>query len=186
MVIGRVICTICLTCACVGWAFGQEAAPARSSAPSPSPAIALTVAKGTPLQVTLDREVRVRRVGQPVHGRIVQPIYAFDHLVVPVGAEVTGRITKIESVSGKHRTLAVLNADFTPARKIEVEFDDLVLADGKHMPLHTAVTPGPGQVIQFVAAGENGKKKTLKDAADRKSTRLNSSHIQKSRMPSSA
>lgn len=112
--------------------------------------------------------MRVQKVGQPIHGRVVQPVYAFDRLVVPVGTQVTGQITKIEGISGKKRTLAILNADFTPARKIEVEFNDLVLADSKHIPLHTVVTPGSGQVIQLVSAGENEKKKTAKDAASEK------------------
>src|SRR5437879_9731949 len=181
MAMGRVVCTGFLMCACVAWAYSQEPAPAPTPAPSPAAApapaaplanpsqtIALTVPKGTPLQVGLDQEVRVQKVGQPVHGRVVQPVYAFDRLVVPVGTEVTGQITQIEDISGKKRTLAILNADFTPARKIEVEFNELALADGKHIPLRTVVTPGSGQVIQLVSAGENEKKKTVKDAASEK------------------
>ncbi len=181
MAMGRVVCTGFLMCACVAWAYSQEPAPAPTPAPSsaaapapapplanPSQTIALTVPKGTPLQVGMDQEVRVQKVGQPVHGRVVQPVYAFDRLVVPVGTEVTGQITKIEHISGKKRTLAILNADFTPARKIEVEFNELVLADGKHIPLRTVVTPGSGQVIQLVSAGENEKKKTAKGAASEK------------------
>src|SRR5271157_225797 len=56
--------------------------PAR---PAPPQTVALTVAKGSPLQVVLDQEVRVKKVGQPVHGRTVEPVYAFDHIVVPAG-----------------------------------------------------------------------------------------------------
>ena len=40
--------------------------------------------------------------------------------------------------------------------------------------------------IVFVEAPKPGTKVKTGDAVDRKSTRLNSSHIQKSRMPSSA
>jgi hypothetical protein len=109
--------------------------------------VVLTVVKGSPLQVALDREVRVRKVGQPVHGRIVESVYAFDHIVVPVGSEVIGKVTKIETLSGGKRTQAALNADFTPRRKVEISFDELVLADGRRFPLHTSVTPGSGLVI---------------------------------------
>jgi hypothetical protein len=49
-------------------------------------------ARGTPLR---DQEIRVRRVGQPAHARIEEPVYAFDHLVIPVGWLVSGQVTKI-------------------------------------------------------------------------------------------
>jgi hypothetical protein len=152
---------------------GSERKPAPPSIgptrPAPPQTVVLTVAKGSPLQVALDREVRVRKVGQPVHGRIVEPVYAFDRIVVPVGSEIIGKITKIETLSGGKRTEAALNADFTPRRKVEIGFDELVLADGRRFPLHTSVTPGSGQVIQLVtAANEKTKKNIVNDKASEK------------------
>ena len=130
--------------------------------------IPLTVPKGTAVQVVLDKEVRIQKVGQSVHGRVAEPVYAFDKLVVPVGTEVTGQITQLEGVSGGRRTLDALNADFTPPRKVQIKFDDLELTDGRHIPIHTTVTPGSGQVIQFVTAGDGQKKKGVKGAASAK------------------
>lgn len=152
---------------------GSARSPASASRepaqPPPPQTVALTVAKGSPLQVALDREVRVARVGQPVHARIVEPVYAFDHIVVPAGSEVIGEVTKIEALSGGKRTLAALNADFTPLRKVEVSFHELVLADGRRFPLHTSVTPGSGQIIQFVTAANTQEKKGgVKDLASEK------------------
>src|SRR6266478_4790374 len=131
--------------------------------------IALSLPRGTPLQVAFDQEVRIRRVGQPIHGRIVEPVYAFDRIVIPVGSEVTGEVRKIGAISGGKRTLAALDADFTPLRTVEVGFDNLRLADGRQFPLQTKVAPGSGQVIRFVAAAE-GKdgKKGVRDAASQK------------------
>lgn len=178
MITPRIVCSFLLMLAFAGRAFAQDAAPAPAAASAPagvpssdaSPAqtIVLTVPRGTALQIALDKEVRVQKVGQPVHGRVVQPVYAFDCLVVPVGAEVTGQVTKIERVPGKQRTLSLLNTNFTPAHKIELEFNDLVLAGGKHIPLHTAVTPGSGQVMQLVTAGDDDKRKTAKQAVSEK------------------
>jgi hypothetical protein len=54
------------------------------------------VPKGTAVQVVLDKEVRIQKVGQTVHGRVAEPVYAFDKLVVPVGTEVTGQVTQLE------------------------------------------------------------------------------------------
>jgi len=133
---------------------------------SASDTITLTVPKGTALQVILDTELKIQKVGQPVHGRIAEPVYAFDKLVVPAGAVVTGRITELRGVSGGRRTLEALNADFTPSRMVHIEFDDLELAGSRHIPIRTSVTPGSGRVIQFVTAGE--KKTGVKDAASQK------------------
>jgi hypothetical protein len=129
--------------------------------------IALHLPKGTPLQVMLPEEVRVQKVGEPIHGRIVEPVYAFDQVVVPAGAEVTGKIVELEHISGKKRTMAALDADFTPAREVKVEFDEVVLGDGKHLPVQTSVIAGSGQVLQFVVSPDE-KKKGVKEKASEK------------------
>ena len=143
-----------------------ETTPAAK--PAPNQTILLVVPTGAAVQVVLDKEVRIEKVGQPIHGRIVEPVYAFDKVVLPMGAEVTGEITKLEGVSGGRRTLEALNAEFTPPRKVEVEFNEFILADGRHIPFHSAVTPGSGQVIQFVTAADADKKKGIKDTASEK------------------
>jgi hypothetical protein len=184
MPIRRALCTILLTFGYLGAMEAQEApipqltpgsarklAPASSvaSACAPLQSVALSIPTGTPLQVALDQEIHVKKVGQPIHGRIVEPVYAFDHIVIPIGSEVTGQVSKIGEISGGKRTAAVLDADFTPERKVEVNFDDLVLADGRHFRLQSSVTPGSGQAIRFVAAAEGKeKKKGVKDAASEK------------------
>jgi hypothetical protein len=122
--------------------------PSITELPAPQ-AVSLDLPKGTPLQVALADELRVRKVGEPIQGRIVEPVYAFDRIVIPVGSLVTGQITSIEGLSRSKRTMAVLDANLTPARKIEVEFNDLILPDGKHLPMETGVTPGTGQVISW-------------------------------------
>src|SRR5580700_2683699 len=128
----------------------------------------LTVHKGTALQVVLDKEVRIQKVGQEVHGRVAEPIYAFDKIVVPVGAKVAGQITQLEDVSGGKRFLDALNADFSPSRKVQIEFHEIELADGRRIPIHTAVAPDSGQVIQFVTSANAAKKTGVKDAASDK------------------
>ena len=145
------------------------AAPALAAAgPALPTVIPLTVPDATPLQIALDTEVRIRKVGQPIQGRIVQPVYVFDHLVIPVGTLAIGRIAQIEPISGGKRTLAFLNADFTPAHTIDVEFDQLVFADGRRLALHSTVAPGSGQVIHLATAVDTQKKNAVQDAASQK------------------
>lgn len=186
----QVIATICLACSCAGWTLAQDSnpdnrpsagtsnppvlkhRPAEALAETPKPivkeTIDLTVPKGAALQVVLDREVRIKTVGQPIHGRIVEPIYAFDKLFIPVGTEVNGKISQIEGVPAAARTMAALNANLTPARRIEFEFTELVTADGKPIPIQTSVVPGSGQVLEFVSAAESQKKKDVKEVLTRK------------------
>ena len=139
----------------------RSAGPVAPSSALPlssmSSSIPLTVPLGTPLKVALDEEVRVHKIGQPVHGKIVEPVYAFDKLVVPAGSEVNGKIAQIESVSKKRRTVEALNADFSPYRDVQIEFDELVLADGRHLPLQTSVARGSSGILQFVPADERQK-----------------------------
>src|SRR3984893_10821455 len=87
------------------WAWGQtltrrpeQPTPESSSTihSRPAPILTpLTVPTGTPLKVALDQEVRVQKVGQAVHGKIVEPVYAFDKLVVPAGTEGVENILAI-------------------------------------------------------------------------------------------
>jgi hypothetical protein len=156
---------------------GQEANPVLKHRPAKDletrsvirdERIELTVPQSEALHVVLNQEERVRGVGQLLRGHLIEPVYAFDRMVLPVGTEVSGKITNIEGVSGGRRTLAALDADFTPARQITVEFDELTMPDGKRIPIETRVAPGSGRVIRFVAAAENQKKKGVKDALTEK------------------
>jgi hypothetical protein len=148
----------------------------KASPPDNVPAIVplqtidLVVPRGTPIQVALDDELRVSDPGQKVHARVVEPVYAFDKVVIPVGSEALGRITRIEATSKGKRTEAALNADFTPIRKVHVEFTELVLKDGKHIPVNTSVAPGSGEVLQFTSAANNDKKRSIKDTASQKTS----------------
>ncbi len=151
----NIACALLLIVSCCGMAHAQEAA----TPPAANDSIQLTVVKGTPLRIALENEITVKKVGQPVQGRVVEPVYAFDHLVVPIGSEVFGKVVKISGVTKESRVEALLNADFTPARVISIEFDELVLPDGKHLPLETVVTPGTPQVVHLSTAKPNEQEK---------------------------
>jgi hypothetical protein len=176
MATGRFIFAVILAGSCVANAPAQNdklatmqtalpAITAVGAGATPNETISLTVPKGTAVQVILDKQVRIRKVGQEVHGRVAEPVYAFDKLVVPIGTEVTGKITELESVGNGKRTLDALNAEFTPARKVQIEFTELKLANGRQIPIRTSVTPGSGQVIQFITAADPEKKGIKGEAA---------------------
>ena len=179
-------CAAVLTCLVSGWACAQDLPPSGSTAahsaatPNEAPPaqreqtghpaqlmmIPLVVPPGTPLQIALDEEIRVKNAGQVVHGKVMEPVYAFDRVVIPAGAEVSGHITNLEDISAGKRTLSALDANFTPDHKVTLEFEELDLGDGRHMALHTVVTPGTGRLLEFVQARES--KKTYKEQASEK------------------
>jgi hypothetical protein len=158
----HVIPVVLLTCFCSGLALGQTLSRRPQGPPQPSPdsvpavinppSIPLTVPKGTPIKVALDQETRIKKAGQAIHGKVMEPVYAFDKLVVPAGTEITGKVTLIDAIPKKRRTLAAMNADFSPERQVHIEFDKLRLSDGREIPLETAVSLGSQGVLQFVPA----------------------------------
>lgn len=141
--------------------------PARPIPPVPPAAasvtVPLTIPAGTSLKIALDQEVRVRHVGQAIRGRIIEPVYVFDKLVIPAGTKVTGSISSIISTSEKMRIMAAMNADFSPAREVRITCDELQFADGRRVPIRTEVLPGAGGALQLVAA--DTKKPTMTEAA---------------------
>jgi hypothetical protein len=155
----RVSWCFVLTFACVGLAQSQTAPDV------PGDSIPLIVSKGTPLRIALEKEISVKKVGQPIQGRVVEPVYAFDRLVVPVGSQALGEITQIGKVSKGKRTEGILNANFSPTRDVSIEFKELVLPDGKHLPIETVVSPGTEEVVHLVSTPEKEPEK--KNAASK-------------------
>jgi hypothetical protein len=47
-----------------------------------------------------------------------------------------------------------MNADFSPSRKVQIEVDEVLVPDGRHLPIHALVSPGYNGVLQFVPANE--------------------------------
>lgn len=116
--------------------------------------VAMSVPSGTPIKVALDSEVRIRAVGQPIHGKTTEPVYAFDKLLIPAGTVVNGKVSAIDAVPKKVRTLEAMDANFSPVRGVHVQFDELVMADGRRVPMQTVASPAPNGVLRFVPANE--------------------------------
>ena len=121
------------------------------------PTVELVVAAGRPLRVSLDDTVTVKRVGQPIAGTVVEPVYAYDRIVIPAGARVTGRIAAMPQPSKTSRARAMLSGDFSPHRILQLEFDS-VTRDGVALPMRTIAaneTPHPTRQVARTA-GEEG------------------------------
>ena len=166
-----------LICSTGLWGQTPETRPAETSSqpfdsvplPAPVSSIPLTVPPGTPLKVALDSEVRVREVGQAIHGKTTEPMYAFDQLLIPAGTVVNGKISAIDGVPAKIWVMDATDGNFSPARHVHVQFNELVMSDGRHVALQTVASPAPDGVLRFVSANEKAEPKNkVQDAASKK------------------
>src|SRR5215471_18360861 len=103
--------------------------------------VPLLVPQGAPLRLYLTRKVS-KRAGAPIDARLLEPLFAFDHEVVPAGAAVEGRVKRVQPVARLQRIRAVMGGDFTPLRRAQLEFTSIVMPDGRSLPVHTVETTG--------------------------------------------
>jgi hypothetical protein len=108
----------------------------------------LAVNKGVPLKVALTEKLR-SKLNEPVHGKIIDPVYALDREVIPAGTEILGKVTALRPVGKWKRMSSMLGGDFTPLHDPEITFDTLVFADGKRIPIQTAVVSEGNTLIRF-------------------------------------
>ena len=115
-------------------------ASAASAADEDNLKISIQVPSGAPLRVYLTRRLP-KRLGAPVEARVMEPVFAFDREVVPVGTLAQGAVSRLRPVSRWQRVRAILNGDFTPLRSAEVAFTSLTLPDGRVLATHTVDAP---------------------------------------------
>ncbi|MDR3719844.1 MAG: hypothetical protein P4K98_13680 [Bryobacteraceae bacterium] len=111
----------------------------------------MTVPTGVPLRVALDRRVAVKRVGEPIRTRLVEPVYVYDRIALPAGSVVEGHVAEIGGVPASRRLTAILSGNFTPPREVRAQFDTIVLNDGSRLPIRTALAPGTAHTMRVAA-----------------------------------
>jgi len=126
-----------------------------ASAQPSEPSVQLAVQAGRPLRLALDRRTVIRRVGQPVTATLVDPVYAYDRIVLPAGTKAVGRVEQLESASKSVRARAIFAGDFSAQRRVRVQFDTLISTDGREISIRTAATEGAEHVVLKVADGPN-------------------------------
>jgi hypothetical protein len=119
--------------------------PLLSAADNATQTVSLIVPPGAALRLYLTKKVS-KRLGAPVQAKLMEPLYAFDHEVVPAGADVVGHVSRVQPVPGRQRFSAVLGGDFTPLHRAQVQFDAIVMPGGKMLWLHTLESPGLGTI----------------------------------------
>lgn len=143
----------------VGVARPADAQPDQSS-------IDLVVDAGRPLRVALDDRVRLQRTGQILTGTVLEPVYAYDRIVIPVGTRVRGHVSKIDSGSKFVQVRAYMSGNLSPAKHAVLQFDTLLMDDGSEMPIDTVVKGGFPNVRRSVAGGRKPSDQMPADGND--------------------
>jgi hypothetical protein len=95
---------------------------AQSKIPSPRAAagpsgnlsitIPLTLQKDAALNIALAKRLAIGGKDEPVEGRLVQPVYAFDRIAAPPGTKVPGHVTSINTAPRMERVQAMVRGNF--------------------------------------------------------------------------
>jgi hypothetical protein len=137
-----------------------------AEAQTDQPTIDLVVDAGRPLRVALDERIQLKKVGQPVTGSVIEPVYAYDRIVIAVGSRVRGHVAQIDSGSRFVRARAYLGGNFSPAKHAVLQFDTLQLDDGHEVPIDTVVKGGIPNVTRRVAGGSKSIGREQEVSAD--------------------
>lgn len=103
--------------------------------------IPLTVESGVPLRLYLAQRLAMK-IGKTATAKLIEPVYAFDRIVIPAGSEVQGQVTAFDKVGKLIRTQALMGGDFTPLHRARVEFTRVTLPNGQVMEFHTTSAAG--------------------------------------------
>jgi hypothetical protein len=119
----------------------SRAVTAQDAIPASNIQVPLVVNAGVPFRVYITKRLHMR-AGEPVTARSIEPIYAFDRVVVPAGVELVGHVTGFNSVPKMARAQAILGGDFTPLHFARVEFTTIVMPDGHKMAIRALEAEG--------------------------------------------
>ncbi len=136
-----------------------------AAAQSSDTSMELVVNEGTPLRVALDRRTVIKKIGQPVTATLIDAVYAYDRIVLPAGSKVSGHVESITGAGKRARAAALLAGDFTPTRRIGLQFDRVALTDGRELTIQTVTIEGAENVV-LRAAGESNKNSVGKRVRD--------------------
>lgn len=111
MLVRRILAIAGLLSQFAVYAIGQN-----TSAPNLSFPVHLKVEAGTPLRLYITHRVSYR-LGRAVEAKLIQPIWAYDRVVIPAGVIVHGQIASLRPVPKMLRARAIVGGDFTPLKR---------------------------------------------------------------------
>jgi hypothetical protein len=97
--------------------------------PPADPSASLAVPADVPLRIEVTRTVNLK-AGAPFRGRLIEPIYGPDRLLLPAGTVAEGVVSATPAADRGTRVNAKLDGDFTPLRVPIIRVTELTLPSG--------------------------------------------------------
>jgi hypothetical protein len=107
---------------------------------------------GIPLHVRVTRTVSLRR-GISIEGKLTEPVYLYDRLVLPKDSIVLGVVSDLAPIDRKIRTQALLNGDVTPLHDPVVNFKTIQLQGGD-VVIESEARIRETQLVRFTKANQ--------------------------------
>ena len=133
---------------------------ALGALPALAQSVPLIVPPGTPIQVSIEHRVRIKRLGEPVTARVVEPVFAFNKEVIPAGSLLLGRVARLDRADRQKRIQTIMNGDFTPQNIPQIRFDTLQFPDGTKTAVHTALASARGNVVHYTARTRRSRERS--------------------------
>lgn len=118
---------------------------------SPGSTTLITASSGSMYRVEVTSRTRLRK-GRAITGRLLEPIYAENHLLIPAGATLKGDISATRPAARGKRLDAKFHGDFTPLSQPVIQWTALTRTDGSRYPLQAESTGNAGSTLYFRAA----------------------------------
>jgi hypothetical protein len=111
-----------------------QAAVAASAPPDPDLASSLSIPAEVPLRLEITQTLTLQ-TGRPFRGKLIEPIYGPNRLLLPAGTTAEGVISATPAADRGTRVNAKLDGDFTPLRVPVIRVTQLVLSSGVALPV---------------------------------------------------
>lgn len=106
------------------------------------------VSSGSMFRVEVTRRTRLQE-GRVIQGRLLEPMYADNNLVIPSGAVLDGKIAAVRPAARGKRLDAKFHGDFTPLREPVLHWSAVSRNDGSRYSLIAESGAGAGSTLYF-------------------------------------
>jgi hypothetical protein len=115
---------------------------------APDSTTPLTVSTGAMFRIEVTRRTRLK-TGRALQGRLLEPVYVENRLVIPSGAVLDGTISALRPAAHGKRLDAKFHGDFTPLDEPFIQWTALTRSDGSAYPMLAESAAGAGSTLYF-------------------------------------
>jgi hypothetical protein len=113
-----------------GWA--QVHAAPQSTVAGPDAIPSFSIPAEVPLRIEIRHTIALK-IGEPFQGRLTEPVYGPNRLLLPAGTTVDGVVSATPAADRGTRVNAKLDGDFTPLRLPVIRVTQLLMPSGERL-----------------------------------------------------